>query len=129
MKGTNDTQILLGFLIFLVALAFVSAQFGTEVIKAKEGWNASYIEANETTIGSATEVIPPPPVCTRFVAGYIPIIGELIDGVACLGGYLGWMISLMFIQSEVQWLYQLILFPILCIIGFMFIRLIRSGGG
>lgn len=129
MKGVNDTQILMGLVIFLSSLAFVSAQLSTNIIEVNPGWNASYVAENETVIGSGTPIIPAPPVCTQLLGGYVPIIGDFVDGVACLGGYLVWLVSLMFIDSSVQWLYALILMPTLAGIGFIIVRLIRSGGG
>jgi hypothetical protein len=129
MKGVNDTIILFGIIAFITVLAFLQASFSTEIIESREGWNESYIADNETAIGGASGVLPPPPVCTRFVSGYIPIIGDLIDGVACMGGYILWMLSLMFVSSEVQWVYQLILFPIIAVVGLIIVRLVRSGGG
>ncbi len=125
----NDTQILFGIIIFLSVFAFTQASFNTEIITAREGWNASYVEGNESVLSPSIEVLPAPPVCTRFIGGYVPILGDLIDGVACMGGYVVWLLSLMFIQSEIAWLYQLIIFPMICIIGIIIIRLIRSGGG
>ncbi len=125
----NDTQILFGIIIFLSAFAFTQAVFNTEIISTREGWNASYIADNETVLSPDIGILPAPPVCTRFVAGYLPIIGDIIDGTACLGGYVLWLVSLMFIQSEIAWLYQLIIFPMIVIIGIIVVRLIRSGGG
>jgi len=129
VRGTNDTQILLGIVVFLGTLAFVSATFETQILTTQSGWNASYSAGNETVVGEGTALISAPPVCQVYVGGWLPFLGDLIDGVACLGGYVIWLGSLMFITSEVNWLYTLIILPCIIAIGIIIVRLVRSGGG
>ncbi len=125
----NDTQILFGIIIFLSAFAFTQAQFNTEIITSREGWTGTYAEGNDTVYSPDSGLLTAPPVCENMMTNYIPIISEIVDGSACVGGYLVWLISLMFIQSSITWLYQLIIFPMIVIIGLIIIRLVRSGGG
>lgn len=128
MKGTNDTQILLGIIIFLASLGFISSAFGTEVTRMNEGFNSTYVEGNITTIQGGGG-IPAPPICTSITGDTIPFIGGLIDAVGCMVGYSVWLVSLMFVTSDVQWLYILILLPCIVAIGFIVVRMIKPTGG
>ena len=123
----NDTAILLSAIILIITIGFVTASFGTEFITLSRSLNTTYYAENITAISSGISNIPDPPVCTFGTE--IPLLGTVWDYGGCVGSYVIWMASLMFIETEIQWLSVLFFFPLIAVIGFIIVRTIRSGGG
>ncbi len=125
IRGYTDTRLLFGILVFIGAFSLTQVMFGTELAEQREGWNESY-SGNVSVIGTGTNLIPSPPVCTAWITNYIPLVGHLIDGSICVGAYVLWLLSLMFITTSIDWLNAIVFLPIVGVIGFIIIRLVRG---
>lgn len=122
----SDVSKLLVVVVFLGSMAFMQSMLSTSYTE-HIAYTSNYTE-NETTLQTGFEGIPPPPVCTAFVANYVPFIGQLIDYTACVGSFGAWMLSLMFINSTSGWVNTLFIIPVIVVVGFIVIRLFRGTG-
>lgn len=120
----SDVTKLIVIVTFFSSMAFIGTLFGTELYNTAT-YDANYTN-NETVIGYGYENVPAPPVCTSFAGDYVPLLGDLIDGAACVGGFIVWMISLMFIKATNTWVNILFFLPIMAALGFIIIRTIRG---
>lgn len=123
----TDTKILFTIIIFIAGFMAISSAFNTNIVEIQSGWNASYYGTNATPLGTDTSGITAPPVCDEPVEdGWIPFIDELSSSALCVGSYIIWLTSLMFFNTTTGWLNALIILPMVAIVGFIIIKLIRG---
>lgn len=119
-----EHSFLIGFVVFIGILSLLTATAQNEVINLNYDINTtiiinnqSYYSAQNYTTYGREDYVPKPPVCST---GAIWIDGILL----CIGSYVVYFFSLMFINTELQWFNVIILSPIIVVLGYILIKYI-----
>lgn len=113
---TDMLKYLIPVIIFLGFISLMSVMIGESIYES----DLQFRPANNTNLSITTHTNLQPPEC---VYGGIPII----DDLGCVFAYIGYFSSLMTINSDYQWLFFLVLVPILVIIGYIMVDLLLRG--
>ena len=121
----SEYKVIFGAIVFIGAFAFIASQFNTSFVSGIANtnytavWNGTLY--NNATAGTMTiGAIPSTPICT--VTSNIDLIG----GLGCLGAYIVYYWDILTFTTTDSWLQILIFVPILAVLGYVVIRLLRD---
>lgn len=118
-KGSIET-ILLSFLILIGFLGLMTVLIGQDIYTNKIVNNpVTNAPINVTISGINYENFKAP----QCVFDWNPI-----NDLYCIGAYLGFFTTLMTVSTDYIWLSLLIFIPIIAVLGYAIVRLLRGGG-